>query len=238
MKAGSVMDAVKTQESPLVKSNPLGMQRELLQIAAMLTMLIDHIGAALFPEHILLRMIGRISFPLYAFGIVQGYYYTSNVQKYMLRIGLLAAISQIPYYLALDFWRINVIGTFFVCILALYMFDRFREPVARVVIIVAAVGLLEWVPTDYGNYALALIFIYRYANLEWSILLHFFLNGYFVLRYGIGVWYQSLSLLSTAWLAIGSQKRIIPFRVPRWLWLCFYPAHLLVLAVVKWLYFS
>ncbi|PZE19932.1 TraX family protein [Paenibacillus xerothermodurans] len=219
----------------LAKTSPLGMQRELLQITAMVTMLIDHVGAVFFPEHIILRMIGRLAFPLYAFGIVQGYLYTSNVKKYMLRLGLLALISQVPFSLALDANRINVIGTFFVCVLTLYWFDRLSSSIGRWTVLGVAIWLLEAVPTDYGNYALALIFMYRYAAAHWAVAVHLVLNGLYTLRYGIGVSYQFLSVLSTVWLTTGHAKqRIIPFAVPRWLWLSFYPAHLLVLAIIKW----
>jgi hypothetical protein len=217
------------------KADPLGMQRELLQIIAMLTMLIDHIGAALYPDIIELRLIGRLSFPLYAFGIVQGYLYTRNMPKYFLRLGLLAIVSQFPYLWAFGYEQLNVIGTFFICILTLLAMDRVKIIIVQILIAVAAFLLFEWIPTDYGTYALMLIIIYRYTSSYLALILHFFLNLYYF--WTGGVIYQYISMLSSFWLVWGSKVNVVKFSMPRWLWLSFYPAHLLLLAIIKWLYF-
>ncbi len=47
-------------------------------------MLIDHLGAVLFPEVIILRMIGRLSFPIFAYLIAIGYSKTNSVFKYLI----------------------------------------------------------------------------------------------------------------------------------------------------------
>lgn len=221
---------------PLVKAKPLGMQRELLQIVAMLTMLIDHIGAALYPDQFLvLRFIGRLAFPLYAFGIVQGYLYTHNIQKYVLRLGLLALISQFPFMWAFDYIEVNVIGTFFICILTLIAMERTRIILLQILIACAAFLLFSWIPTDYGTYALMMILIFRYTSSYFALLLHFFLNLYYY--WTGGVIYQFISMVSTIWLIWGAKARPIPFTIPRWLWLSFYPAHLFILAIIKWLFY-
>ena len=46
-------------------------QRQFIQMIAALTMLIDHIGMVFFPSAIGFRAIGRLSFPLFAFGIAE-----------------------------------------------------------------------------------------------------------------------------------------------------------------------
>ena len=69
-------------------------------------MLLDHIAAVFgvagwcFFSGEMLRNIGRIAFPLFAFAIVNGWYHTKDKQKYFSKIALFAAISQIPYSLA------------------------------------------------------------------------------------------------------------------------------------------
>ena len=75
-------------------------QRQFIQCVAALTMLIDHIGAVFFPTVIGFRAIGRLSFPLFAFGIAQGVTYTSDFRKYFIRILIAAVISQ-PIYMKL-----------------------------------------------------------------------------------------------------------------------------------------
>lgn len=68
-----------------------------LKLLACLTMLIDHIGAVFFPGVQWMRVIGRISFPLYAFLLSEGVHHTRNSKKYALRLLLIMVISELPY---------------------------------------------------------------------------------------------------------------------------------------------
>mgnify|MGYP003296562490 CR=1 FL=1 len=69
----------------------------LLKLIAMIAMLCDHAGKMLFPQYRVLRIIGRIAFPIYAYCIAVGCVYTRNPFAYLKRIALLALISQ-PIY--------------------------------------------------------------------------------------------------------------------------------------------
>ena len=85
---------------------------------ALVTMLTDHIGAIFYPDMIALRVIGRIAFPIYCFLLVQGFLHTSNLKKYMIRMGVFALLSEVPFDLArtgywLDLGRQNVFITLF-----------------------------------------------------------------------------------------------------------------------------
>ena len=75
-------------------------QRQFIQFIAALTMLIDHIGMVFFPSAIGFRAIGRLSFPLFAFGIAEGVRYTHCFWWYFGRILLTAVLSQ-PIYMLL-----------------------------------------------------------------------------------------------------------------------------------------
>ena len=95
-----------------------GLSQEGLKLIASVTMLIDHVGAALVvlllirtpvfsPEYkaisVLyqtLRIIGRIAFPIYCFLLVEGAYRTRNPGKYGLRLLLGTLLSEIPFDLA------------------------------------------------------------------------------------------------------------------------------------------
>lgn len=70
-----------------------------LKIIAIITMLADHVGYLFFPQQILWRLIGRISFPLFAYCTVLGYLHTHNLRKYFLRLFVFSFISQLPYML-------------------------------------------------------------------------------------------------------------------------------------------
>ena len=87
-----------------------------LKMIAIITMVIDHVGAVLFPMNMIFRYIGRISFPLFVFLLVEGSIYTSKIRKYELRMFLFALISEIPFDLAfsneiVDIYSQNVFWT-------------------------------------------------------------------------------------------------------------------------------
>ena len=71
--------------------------QEGLKLLACLTMLIDHIGALFLPHIQWLRIIGRLSFPLYCFLLAEGIHYTRSPMKYGLRLLLVALLTELPY---------------------------------------------------------------------------------------------------------------------------------------------
>lgn len=73
------------------------MNRNHLKLIACLSMLIDHIGYVLFPQIEMLRIIGRIAMPLFAFFIGEGCLHTKDRNKYFLRVFVLALICQAVY---------------------------------------------------------------------------------------------------------------------------------------------
>jgi hypothetical protein len=75
-----------------------------LKLIAIITMLIDHTGAVLLSPDTQLywmaRTIGRIAFPIFVFMLVEGFHHTSNIRKYLTRMGIFALISEIPFDIA------------------------------------------------------------------------------------------------------------------------------------------
>jgi len=67
--------------------------REILKWIAIITMTIDHIGAILFPEFEVLRVIGRLSFPLFAYLLILGMENTRNIRNYFTRLFIFALIN-------------------------------------------------------------------------------------------------------------------------------------------------
>ena len=67
-----------------------------LKIIAIILMTIDHIGFILFPDIIILRVIGRLSFPIFVFLIIEGFKNTSNYNSFLKRLISFAVIIEIP----------------------------------------------------------------------------------------------------------------------------------------------
>lgn len=79
-----------------------GISADALKLLAMLTMVIDHVGAVLFPRMLILRLIGRLAFPIYVWLLVEGFAHTSSRKRYMGRMAAFALLSEAPFDLALS----------------------------------------------------------------------------------------------------------------------------------------
>ncbi len=91
-----------------------------LKLIAAAAMLIDHIGLIFFPNLIVLRIIGRLSFPIFAFMIAEGCRHTRNKLRYFLTMSGIATVCQIVYFIALNSTDMSVFVTFSVSILLVY----------------------------------------------------------------------------------------------------------------------
>lgn len=97
-----------------------GLTANALKIFALVTMTVDHIGLQMFPNITLFRIIGRLSFPIFAYMIAEGCRYTKNKLRYFLQIFLLGIACQIVYFVAVKSLSQCVLITFSLSILCAY----------------------------------------------------------------------------------------------------------------------
>lgn len=147
-----------------------------LKIVAMITMLIDHIGAFLvnsakYPElYSCMRTVGRISFPIFCFMLVQGFIHTRNIYKYLVRILIFAFISEIPFDLAstLNVYspeHQNVFFTLFLGLLAVSIIDRYNTNIFAQIMTVIVTGLIAvYLCTDYIVFGVFQIVIFYFLR--------------------------------------------------------------------------
>ena len=124
-----------------------GLSGTALKRLACLSMLLDHIGASLLENGLfrcsaidprlvgldqLLRLVGRLAFPIYCFLLVEGFVHTHNVKGYLGRLVLFGLISEVPFDLA--FFRTpfapqhqNVYWTLALGVLAMAGLKRFEK---------------------------------------------------------------------------------------------------------------
>lgn len=158
----------------------------ILKIIACLTMLIDHVGFQFFIGSHILRIIGRIAFPIFAFLIAEGYYHTHDVKKYFKRLFIFGIISQIPYTLVNTeyYWKAdpnfiftieaytksyNIFVTLILGLLAIYLYEKNKKlGISYLVIICVIIKLLK-LPVEYECYGILVIFFfYIYRNKFWK----------------------------------------------------------------------
>ena len=72
----------------------------MLKLIAAVSMTIDHIGVILYPDILVLRIIGRIAYPIFAYMIAEGCFYTKHKKRYLGEMLIIGAICQVVYYIA------------------------------------------------------------------------------------------------------------------------------------------
>lgn len=203
-------------------------------------MLIDHIGFLFFPDQMLWRLIGRISFPLFAFLIAEGFLKTKNVENYLKRLLLFAGISQLPYSLfsflaKSDPWQFNIMITLALGLVSLIIIQSQKGTLFKIVLVSLILIFADMGNVSYGIYGI-LTMLASFAFLQKDKLLGsatlftlplletlrlFFYKIYFLQAFAI----FSLPFI---WLYNGKQG----LKLSRWWFYWFYPVHLLVLCLI------
>lgn len=145
-----------------------------LKIAAGVCMVIDHAGIVFMGNNCIMRAVGRMAFPIFAFLLVQGLLHTSNVRRYLLRLGIFAVVSELPFDLAMHdtVWypgAQNIFFTLTVGLFAIYAMES-RGPIGRwrAEITLAAALLAEFLRFDYGLAGVGIIVMFYLFEKERS----------------------------------------------------------------------
>ena len=145
-----------------------------LKLTACVCMAVDHIGIVFMDNNDIMRAVGRLAFPVFAFLLVQGLLRTSDVRRYLLRLGIFAVVSEIPFDLAMHdtIWYPGAQNIFFTLtagLFAIYAMDS-RGPIGRwkVEIVLAAALLAEFLRFDYGMAGVGIIVMFYLIEKERS----------------------------------------------------------------------
>ena len=104
----------------------------ILKIIGCIFMLIDHLGAILFPDLFILRIIGRLAYPIFAFMLAEGCYYTKNRLKHFLLIFIMAIIIQVVYYIAIKDYSLSIFMVFSISIILIYLYDYIHKTTSEI----------------------------------------------------------------------------------------------------------
>lgn len=227
-----------------------------LKLLALLFMMIDHTGLALFGNLTEMRILGRIAMPLYAWCLVVGCEYTHDIWRYALRLLIIAVISQPINMVALHnpWTKLNILfqlGMGVVCIGAI----KNRRYLSQFWVPALCFALHSFIQIDYGWKGLAFILLLYAARGSLGGLAAAFLayaafwgttgspiNAFAGVELSFLSWpalgqvlqplfrMQAMMWMALPFILIGTHTGI---KLPKWLGYGFYPLHLALIIVLK-----
>lgn len=232
-----------------------------LKILAMVTMVIDHFdlvflryqsefitplctwGGKNITAYFLLRCVGRLSFPLFAFLLVEGFQHTSNRRKYARNLLVFAFVSEIPFDL-MRFGEIsaleqNVFFTLFLGILALFAISRWEKGCAILpchsesshlngqlaICLFSLIGASMLIHTDYGSKGVCfiiLLYVLRHSPVIQAAV------GCLFLPWG---WITGLAFIPIN--LYNGKRGFIQGAVAKYFFYAFYPLHMIAIYFIK-----
>ena len=97
-----------------------------LKILAIVCMTIDHIGVTFFPHVPLLRMIGRLAFPIFSYGIAEGCRFTRNKFRYFGGVFLCGVVCVLAFLPVGGFYG-NALITMSMSVLLVYALQKWEN---------------------------------------------------------------------------------------------------------------
>lgn len=219
----------------------------LLRLIALISMMIDHAGLALFPDIGLFRCIGRLAFPIYCFLIAKGYLHTRSIAGYGRRLLLLAILSEIPFDL-LIFGRIvspveqNVLFSLLLGLMALYAADLLASKPLYASAAVLGLSMCAMAANvSYGWLAIALCLCVRHAGQRRTKMCAYMAGTLLVYTLSLllsgvtmsWVLVSLCSLLSLIPLLLYNGKRGARNPLMTFLFYAAYPLHIIALLIVR-----
>lgn len=226
----------------------LGITGSHLKLLAILFMTIDHFSAFLLrgfygihhslfrlsgheiSSYILLRCIGRLAFPIFAFLIVEGFRHTHDRFKYGRNLFVFACISELPWDLVRSntcfYPGQNVFFTLLIGYLGLCAIEAYRNEIIKKTLSLIALLIVSIIfHSDYGCSGFALI-----------LLLHALYDDK-LLKSIIGC-----CILSSKWIAglafipicmYNGKRGFIKTKAAKYAFYLYYPVHLLLIYLIK-----
>lgn len=223
----------------------------MLKIIAALLMLIDHIGMTFFKDQFMLRIIGRLSMPLFAYCIAKGFYKTRSFKRYFMRMSAFAFISQIPYWMMMyaadqksfRLMHFNIGFTFLGALITLYLYKEIKENTcpSKGINFLLIAGILvgsTLLRCDYGAYAILVVIVfYEFYILRENVVLTFFMlvvaTGALIVMGRSNQFEIQLFALPAIVIILTVQDE--PIKGLKYFFYVFYPLHMLILSMLKWI---
>ncbi len=220
-----------------------------LKLIAMLTMLVDHTAFCILSQidfftqplftlldrdislYFVLRLIGRLAFPIYAFLLVEGFVHTKNRKKYGIRLFAFALLSVIPWNVfhsgKLFYPSQNVLFTLFFGYLALCAIEYLdKDKIKQLAALALLFALCLFTKIDYGirGYGLVVaIYLLRNKPIIQALLSACILNN----GYAAALAFIPIGLYN-------GKRGFMKGKFSKYVCYLFYPLHMLVLGIIRY----
>lgn len=243
-----------------IKGRNFGIYGSTLKIIGCLLMAIDHIGHHMFPKLIILRIIGRLSMPIFAYLIAEGCHYTKNKLKHFLLILISGLICLFGVYIATDIWFGNIFLNFAVSTVYIYLIQYLKKFIFNgkhkilrmllsiiifILCLIPTTYLFKVFPFDYGfltsmvPVAISLLYLkdyikddkIKYIDNKYTKI---FICSIVLILFAIkstNVPYQWYSLLAIPLLLLYNEEP--GCKKLKYFFYLFYPLHIILILVIK-----
>ena len=208
-----------------------GLTGNQLKLLAMIAMTCDHVGLQLLPQLPVLRLIGRLALPIYAFLIAEGCRHTRSCGRYLFRMAAMAALCQMVYFVAMGSLYQCILVTFSLSIGLIRLSEELKDGKAWPFYAATAAAFFLcvvlpdlWTGTDFAiDYGLP------------GVLLPLFIYHGGTKGLVAGLVILALSLGGIQWFALAAVPLLLAYNGQRgmgklgWLFYWYYPLHLMVI---------
>lgn len=244
------------------------LNRNALKTTALVSMLLDHIGMIIvYPLYInacmvdgvemmgelvpdeakrfymlytILRIIGRLAFPIFAFMITEGFIHTQNLKKYIQRLFLFAVISEIPYNLAagrsfLYPYSQNVLWTFLIAVIMMWLAEKYalkienmaKRVIVSVLLVLAAAFLSALSDGGFsGMLLIAAMYFFKDDKKKYWL-------GCVASIIIMSIQFMDIQIFALLALVLIEMYNREKGKGSKYLFYIFYPAHLLALTLIS-----
>ena len=219
-----------------------------IKIIACITMLLDHIkySGPIF-ENFITQYLGRLSFPLFAFLLVEGYTHTSDLKKYIKRLFIFGIISQIPFMLFRSLvgeWiMLNIMFTLLFGLMCIMVYEKIERKYISIPLVILIILLGEFLRVDYGWFGVTSIFV-MYLLKDKKELLPLIYGVIILIFYYLLVGLENM--LSTEYLLQILFVWLSTFVINmyngekgigvKYFFYCFYPIHMLIVYLLSFIF--
>ena len=215
-----------------------------IKLIAIISMFIDHAGL-MFDLHSGARVIGRLAFPLFVYLIAEGCRHSKNMNKYLMRLGLFALISEIPFDIAFGRFfgeginflsHTNIFYTLFLGVFCVYIHKVIKDNVRQFALVcllsliplIIAMIMAHTLGSDYGF--IGVLFIFTMAVFGKSKIAQSVVIGIFMLILYLPAPAMLIAGLTAIPITLLASGELGP-RV-KWMFYVAYPLHLALFSLL------